>query len=103
MIDQEGKIGLAEAAKLFPTGDGVHIHPATLTRWIHRGVRLRDGTIVRLEASRIGYRFHTSREAVARFLAALNPASAPTSPTRTPQTRRAAAEAAGRRLEAVGA
>jgi hypothetical protein len=45
--------GLAAAARRIPGfRDDKSPHPATLSRWITRGVRLQDGTVLRLTAKR---------------------------------------------------
>ena len=46
---EEGLIGLAPAARLFgATRNNRAKHPSTLTRYHHEGVKLTDGTVVRL-------------------------------------------------------
>jgi hypothetical protein len=63
----ESLISLAQAARLFPPNrQGKPVHVTTLQRWVLDGIRG-----VHLEAARAGGRWVTSREAVARFLAAL--------------------------------
>jgi hypothetical protein len=67
LLLDETLISLAQAARLFPpTRQDKAVHVSTILRWILRGVRG-----VRLEAARAGGRWITSREAVARFVAAL--------------------------------
>jgi hypothetical protein len=75
------------------------------SRWVAAGVRLPDGTRVKLEAVKVGRELRTSREAWQRFLTAT---SAPLGdaagiPPATPAVRRNAAEAAARELAAAGA
>jgi hypothetical protein len=48
-------------------------HYSAALRWVLRGIRLRNGERVRLEAVKIGAGWLTSREAFARFLAAQTP------------------------------
>jgi len=70
MIDlgQENPVSLSQAARrLPPFRSDRPVHPATIWRWITEGVRLRDGSRVRLEALRIGGRFVTTVEALDRF------------------------------------
>jgi Protein of unknown function (DUF1580) len=50
--------------------NGRPIHPSTILRWIHQGIRG-----VRLEAMRLGGRWMTSEEAIARFLQRLSTTS----------------------------
>ena len=47
---------LATATHILPLQAGKRIHPATLTRWYHRGL---NG--VRLRCVRVGSRIHTTR------------------------------------------
>jgi hypothetical protein len=62
-------------------------HPATITRWIMRGVRLRDGSRLRLAATRSPGGWLVTDDAIEHFLAALTadrlgePAPAPPSAT----------------------
>lgn len=72
-----------------------HVNPATAWRWCLRGCRG-----IHLESMLIGGVRYTSREACDRFLAALNGSPTPqpsTSPARTSR-----AEAAARKLDALG-
>ncbi len=63
----------AEAAESLPSlRGGKSVHPATVWRWASRGVRGRDGALVRLEAVKIGETCCTSDEALARFFQALS-------------------------------
>jgi hypothetical protein len=76
-------ITLSQAARIIPPYEsGRRLNPATVWRWSRGGVKLADGTRVRLEVCRVGCRWLTSRAAVARFLAAQNApaASPPTAP-----------------------
>jgi hypothetical protein len=74
-----------------------------LFRWIRRGVKRADGTVVKLEAVRLGSRWITSREALSRFVASLtNPDSPSIDPPRTPGQRRRASERAAERLAELG-
>jgi len=98
----EHRISLSQAASKYPGSRGAtRLHVATLGRWIMRGVRSLDGRLVRLEAERIGSRWCTSVEALARFSAALGaPSEAATD--RTPAGRKADAGRAGAALEKMG-
>ncbi len=77
MIHERPLIGLPEAARLYPGARGAeHICTTTLTRWIQEGVHATNGTLVKLEAIRAGYRWLTTYQALERFSAALtNPES----------------------------
>lgn len=69
-ILNENLLSFAGAARhLPPNAAGCRVHISTLVRWRIRGVRG-----VRLEAIRIGGRWHTSREALARFAVAVTAA-----------------------------
>jgi hypothetical protein len=115
MIDltAEKAIPLSRAARLVPsaTGEGT-VHPSTIHRWVVRGHRG-----IKLEALRLGGRWVTSAEAVARFAERLTAAytgessgtptppdlalvAAPTTPTPTPKSKSAALATAA--LDAAG-
>jgi Protein of unknown function (DUF1580) len=73
-IANETPIGLPQAARrLPPFRAGRPVSPATVWRWVVEGVKLLDGRRVRLEALRLGGRWITSVEALARFAAAQTP------------------------------
>jgi hypothetical protein len=98
-------LNLAAAAHVFPPyREGTSVNPSTIYRWITTGVRLPDGSQLRLEARRIGGRWLTSREAIQRFIEAQtprfedHPAPQPHTSTRAAK----AAEQAGRELDRVG-
>jgi hypothetical protein len=73
-------------------------------RWIVKGAKAPDGTTVRLDATRLGGRWLTSREALQRFGDRLTPRldregrPAP----RGPAKRRRASERAAKQLQEVG-
>jgi hypothetical protein len=105
MIDltSEQLISFAEAAKLIPGRGGKQIDPATIWRWSKLGVRARSGERIKLESFRCGGRSATSREAVQRFIAALNqPAEGPAVPVRTPGQRQLSSDRAAKKLTAAG-
>jgi hypothetical protein len=110
MLLDEDLISLTQAAEKFPGHRGAkRLHPATLTRWILKGVRGTDGRIVKLEALRFGARWFTSESALRRFSAALTAAgtaagtATDTPPARTPTARQSASERAAAELRAMGA
>ncbi len=76
----EDAVGLAEAAQALPGRNGGRVNQSTVQRWIRHGIRRPDGTVVRLEAVRLGRRWITSKQAVARFVAALSPSADPPAP-----------------------
>ena len=69
----------------------------TLYRWMLRGSRG-----VKIETLICGNKRFTSREAIARFIAAQNAADAPATPVITPAQRRRQSEAARVELERAG-
>jgi hypothetical protein len=101
----EKPLSLAEAAKLVPPArSGKRCHLSTILRWIVKGSRAPDGTIVRLDGIRLGGRWLTSREALQRFSDRLTPrldAKAEAAP-RGPGKRRRASERAAKQLQAMG-
>lgn len=105
-LQNESLLGLAEAARRLPSfRRGRPVNPATIFRWIHDGIRLPDGRIVRLEAVRLGGRWITSVEAMQRFAAAQTPAAGagPIAQVRRPSTvRQRASERAARQLDKLG-
>jgi len=99
----EGPIGMAETARLLGTfRGGKPCHPSTPTRWCYSGVKLPDGSTLRLEHFRSAGRLVTSKAALLRFLTAQQGEMPAPSP-RSPAQRNCAAEAAGAELEAMGA
>jgi Protein of unknown function (DUF1580) len=107
---QKGEgLSLSAAGRLFPGHrGGVSVNPSTVFRWVTKGTRGSDGSVVKLEAARVGGRWLTSRGAIARFVAALTAAADPvsTAPVPTPRTltaRRRASEKAVATLKAKGA
>ena len=67
-VVSEKIIGLKEAIRLLPkTNDTKTLHVSTMFRWILRGLRAKDGFVVRLESVKIGGRICTSQEALQRF------------------------------------
>jgi hypothetical protein len=94
----EDRIGTAAAGRL------VGADQATITRWCQQGVRLPDGSRLKLEYLRVGGRLLTSRQAITRFLAAQQPLGADQTPApRTPAQHERAADRAAAALEAMGA
>src|SRR5947209_2713591 len=100
----EALLSFARAARELPSRTGGHAHSATLWRWATTGARTPASGRVRLERVRIGSTWYTSREALARFLAALSaePDRTAPPPIRTPGQRQRAAVRAGRELEKAG-
>jgi len=104
-IISEGSIGMSETARLLGSFRGGRpTHPSTPTRWCMDGVKLPDGSTLRLEHFRQAGRLMTSRAAVLRFLAAQqdNAVAESAAQPRTPAQRKRAADAAETELEAMG-
>jgi hypothetical protein len=77
------------------------LHLSTLIRWCTRGIRLPDGSRVRLRSIRVGCRWLTTDAWVDEFIAVLTAAHVDqddTSTIRTPARRQLDSEAAGRKL-----
>ena len=96
--NDEPLIGLAEAAKKY------NKHPASFTRWIVSGCTAADGSRVKLEAVRVGYKWATSFQATSRFLSRLS-SIGETARDRVipPADRRKQVAAAIREMELAGA
>lgn len=105
-IERGEGLGLAAAGRLFPAfrGQG-SVGPSTVFRWITKGTKAANGSLVKLHAARVGSRWLTTRSAVTRFVAALTEAADPIAvpASRTPAQRGKASEAAARKLEQMGA
>jgi hypothetical protein len=107
-IQSGGGLSLSAAGRLFPGHRGGEaVDPSTVFRWVVKGTRTAGGSVVKLEAVRVGGRWLTSRGAVARFVAALTQAAAPTekttSPSRSNAANRRANDRAIARLKSLGA
>jgi hypothetical protein len=99
-------LSISRAGHQFPAarGDGPGVDHSTTFRWATLGVKLPDGSRLKLEAVRVGGRWLTSNAAIARFVKAqtdiANPSPVPTPKTRTPSARQKAIDAANKRLAA---
>jgi hypothetical protein len=91
-------------ARRNPGKFGGHLSPATVSRWVTRGILTKTGERVYLEVERIGGVPFTTEDKLAEFFARLNP-ERPGSLTREqpPAVRRKHVAAACRQLEAMGA
>src|SRR5262245_22295980 len=107
----EQKVPFAKLAEeLPPARSGKKCHLSTLIRWATKGARGPGGQQVRLEAARLGHRWVSTREALARFMAALtprpiqNPTESPVASEepRTPSQRQRASDRAAAELERIG-
>jgi len=107
MIDlaRESPIPLAAACRLIPPARrGKKTHISTMLRWITRGAKAPSGELVRLEAIRLGNRWHTSHLALQRFAVALTPrpVESCSSEPRTLRQRQRATERAALELTSEG-
>lgn len=101
----ETLLSLSQAARRLPPGR--HGRPVTLScllRWVLDGVPGPEGHRVRLEAVRLGGRWLTSVEALARFAERLTPRLGDEAalPPRSPTQRQRANERADKRLKEIG-
>jgi hypothetical protein len=72
-------------------------------RWVLSGSKTPDGSLIKLEAVRLGGHWLTSREALQRFAESLTLKCESTStPVRTPRQRQRAVERAKKQLEQLG-
>jgi hypothetical protein len=105
-LTREVPIPLAAACRLVPPARrGKKTHLSTLLRWINRGARAPTGQLVRLEAVRLGNRWHTTRAALQRFAESLTPqppADPLASVPRTTGQRQRATERAAAQLDQLG-
>lgn len=95
---------LAAAGRLIPPhrGQGVGTRAATVWRWCRCGAKAPDGRVVKLECTRIGSRWLTSKGAVRRFAAALTGAQPSEASAGAPATRQNRGERAVATLKAIG-
>lgn len=107
-LTSEGLINVGEATRVFGSARSTtSVHPQTIMRWIHKGTKV-SGRVVKLEAIKIGsQRWATSKQAIHRFIAAMQSASTPM-PTEVPampasmMQRNRADAAAAKELEQLG-
>jgi Protein of unknown function (DUF1580) len=87
-IRSEQLLSLPQAARRFPPyRQDRPVNPSTVWRWISGGVKLPDGSRVKLGAVRLSGRWLTSVEAIERFIAAQTRAPADnTADALTPRT-----------------
>ncbi len=99
-FESETIITIGEACRAFPPSGA---SDATMARWIQKGVKIKAlGIFVKLETFKIGGRRLTSREAIARFIAAQNTDDVPASQVITATQRRRQSEAARLALQEAG-
>jgi hypothetical protein len=99
-------LGLAQAARRFPSfRSGRPVHTATVTRWITGGVRLSDGTVLKLAAKRLPGRWVTWDQAIEEFvdrLTADRTGDPPPAPSHTSASRERALARADAELARIG-
>ena len=95
-VQTETVVSFSDARSAFP-GIDRRLSLATLHRWRLNGVRG-----VKLQTVLIGGLRYTSREAISRFVAALNADDAPAAPVITASQRRKQSEGAQAELEKMG-
>ena len=99
-IQTETVIGIGAGCREFPPNG---VADATMGRFIQKGVKIKAlGIFVKLETIKIGGRRYTSKEAIARFIAAQNADDVPAAPGITPAQRRRQSEAARLALQEAG-
>jgi hypothetical protein len=101
----ETLLTLYEAARrLPPSRRGRPVSFSCVLRWIRDGIPGPDGRRVKLEGVRVGARWLTSEEALARWAERLTPRldAEPAPLPRTPTQRRRASEKAAKQLERIG-
>lgn len=104
----ETLISFGQAAKRFPPcRQGKPVSPATPFRWAKYGINRPDGTRVKLESIRVGGRWLTSVEALARFCDRLSSSDESTSgpspsTPRTPSLRQRENDLVENHLKKIG-
>ncbi|GEM_PF-3569146 len=98
-----GEIVAGDTIKILDLARERDLHPSTCLRWILRGLPAPSGGRVKLEASRLGRAWVTSRAAFARFIDALAAIQSPQAAAIRSAPRRArASERAARELQKLG-
>lgn len=105
-LTDEGLLSMSAAARMYGESRPGHAtHKSTVTRHALAGVRLPDGSTLRLEAVRVAGRLMTSRAAVLRFFERQqsDTTSPPTPPApRSPAQRSKASARAAAELDKLG-
>jgi hypothetical protein len=97
-------LSLTQAARRFPPfREDKSVAPSTVFRWLYDGIRMPDGSRLRLEAVRLGGRWLTSGPAIERFISRQTPSLGPelNQQTTTSRQRSRSAEATEKELEAI--
>ena len=94
----EDLLTLRQAAQLIPSRSGRPIDVSSIWRWTLRGIKGK-----RLESVSLGGQKYTSRQALARFVSAINPSMEATAPAaRTHAQRASGSVRAGEQLTRAG-
>jgi hypothetical protein len=105
-VSQEQLLRISEVAKLAGRGRGGRpINFSTIWRWILRGCRAPDGSIVRLDALKVGGHLCSSVQAFQRFCEQLSPdfnAALVVPNVRTARQRQRSSARASRNLDRIG-
>jgi hypothetical protein len=102
-LSPDSLLSLSQVARSLPPGRaGQLVHPATVLRWIGRGIRRTGGSRLKLAGTRIGGRWFVSRQSLSDFITSLSSTEADAPSLRTPAQRRRASERAAEQLGAVG-
>ena len=100
-LTAEGFVSMAAIARMLgELKGGRPVHPSTPYRWATKGVRTKDGRVIRLEYLTLAGRPVSSRAALLRFLAAQQQATDTTSVElpRSPAKRRRDSDRAGQKV-----
>jgi hypothetical protein len=104
-LTAETPLTLTTVTHVIPPGrNGRRTHISTILRWIMKGAKAPDGTLVKLEAARLGGRWMTTREALRRFSERLTPRVGDEEPAlpRSQADRARSSQRAGAELERMG-
>ncbi len=96
----------AKASRVPGHRGGPHLNGSTIFRHIVKGVRAANGEVIRLEAVRVGHRWLTSLEAIARFAERLTAAQitaedSPEPSAPTPKARQRVEATAAKQARAI--
>lgn len=102
-VAQGQGLALTAIAKILPNAySGKPVNIATVLRWVLTGIKLPDGTRVKLQAARLGGRWVSTPGAVKRFVMAQTPNGDSPPQPRPDRQRSAAAARAARKLSKAG-
>ena len=101
MSAEPNLLTVSQVCRKYPGARGAKtLTPSTVTRWILSGCPARDGSRVRLSATRCGARWLVSPAALSDFFTALASGDSASQPdVRSPAARRKASERADRELD----